>query len=204
MKIMLKQVITIILAISIFSIPFIFASCKDEKKSSVNFHFNPDSIPTMRTTYDTMLISDSGIIRYKVIAKTWEIYDAAKEPFSYFPDGIYLEQYDSLFNVITVVKADTAWNFEKQSLWKLRGNVYARNIKGETFRSEELFWLQDRNKPKIYSTKLVQIDRPEKGVFVVKDFEANQQMTAWEASDVQPQTEFYFNESEEGGAENIE
>lgn len=53
--------------------------------------FDPETTYTLRTTDYTTQFSDSGITRYRAIAKEFLKFDKAKEPFSYFPEGIYVE-----------------------------------------------------------------------------------------------------------------
>ena len=98
-----------------------------------------DSLPVMTTLGVSKLISDSGVIRYKVIAERWDIYDQTKPPRQEFPHGIFLQQFDEKFHVSLYLTADTAYCYN-QTLWKLRGRVFARNAKGATFSSEELYW----------------------------------------------------------------
>ena len=130
----------------IFSLPFVFASCRQEVKPSVDFVYDPEIIPSMRTVNDTMLISDSGLIRYNMIVKTWDVFEQSKDPNWFFPDGLYIEQFDTAFQVVVTIKADTAWNYTKRKLWRLKGHVFVRNTLGETFSSEELFWNQQLQK----------------------------------------------------------
>ena len=40
------------------------------------------------------IISDSGIIRYRIKAPMWKVYDKADTPYWEFPDGIYLEKFN--------------------------------------------------------------------------------------------------------------
>lgn len=195
-----KQSLLVAVVVFFFTTPFFFASCKDDSKSSVNFTYDKEIVPTMSTDSVNMLISDSGIIRYRLIAKTWDIFEQAKDPHWYYPRGFYLEQFDSVFNVTVTVKADTAWNFTARKLWKLKGNVFVKNILGETFTSDELYWNQQQQK--IYSDKFVKIDRPDKGILQGKGgFEANQQMTEYEFKRVGETTSgktiIYVNEDEE-------
>jgi LPS export ABC transporter protein LptC len=122
------------------------------------------------------LISDSGITRYKLITKKWQVFDGGKESYWFFPEGIYLERFDSLSNVEAVVFADTAWNYVDKQLWKLKGNVDAQNMAGEKFFSDELFW--DQRQQRIYSDKYIEILKGEtelKGY----GFESNQEMTEY-------------------------
>lgn len=207
MKLGCKQILLLILAIMLFALPFLFASCKKDSASSVNFKYDKETVPTMSTDSVDMLISDSGIIRYRLVAKTWDIFEQAKDPHWFYPRGFYLEQFDSTFKVVVTVKADTAWNYTSQKLWRLKGNVYVKNKLGETFTSEELFWNQQ--KEKIYSDKFVKIDRPDKGILQGRGgFEANQQMTEYEFKNVGEtstgKTIIYVKEDEGGEGENIE
>lgn len=151
-------------------------SCQNKTEDLVDIVFNPDIVPTMTTDSVVTLISDSGVTRYKLIAKKWQVFDRAKEPYWFFPEGIYLERFDSLFHIEAVIYADTAWNYVNKRLWRLKGNVNAQNMKGEKFLSDELFW--DQRKQRIYSDKFIEI---QKGETELKGygFESNQEMTEY-------------------------
>lgn len=179
---------------------FLFMSCKEEKNDSIAFVYDPQTVPTMRTDSLSTLISDSGLVKYKMIAKTWLLFDQAEDPHSLFPDGFYFEQFDSLFNVTATIKADSVWNFTRRKLWQLRGNVSIVNSLGETFTSEELFW--DENAQRIYSNQYVEINRPNKTLTKAKRFEANQQMTNYRLYDVI--SDIYVNDDEEANQQNEE
>ncbi|WP_165020846.1 LPS export ABC transporter periplasmic protein LptC [Dysgonomonas sp. ZJ279] len=198
-----KKVISIVVILGIIAlIAYSMFGEKKETDEPVDLVYNPDSIPMLNTDSVTMLISDSGLIRYKMLAKTWLVFSEAKDPYWLFPDGFYGEQFDSLFNIILTVKADSVWNFEKRKLWQLRGNVFIRNSVGETFASEELFW--DQRDQKIYSNQFVEINRPEKGILRGSGgFEANQQMTEYKFAKVR-NSEIYVNEDNEADEEKIE
>lgn len=194
--------------VTLFSIvtAIVFISCKDEVKNIVNLEFDGETTPTMKSHNDTVQISDSGIIRYKVISKTWEIFDRAKDPHWRYPEGFYLEQFDTTFNIVSTIQADTAWNYTLRKLWKLKGNVFIRNKKDETFTGEELFW--DSRQQKVYSDKYVVVNRPGQMILRGLGFEANQQMTNYTFRDVgeikSEKTLLYVNEDAENGDEEEE
>lgn len=190
-----RSVVTVFLSV----MAFFFISCKEEVKSTVDLHYDADKVPSLNTDSVTMLISDSGLIRYKVIAKTWEIFDRAKDPHWFFPDGLYVEQFDTIFSIVATVKADTAWNFTSKKLWQLRGHVVIRNKLGETFSSEELFW--DQRQQKVYSKKYVEVFRPDKmTLHGMGGFEANQQMTEYRFWNVKD-SPITYNEDQEANAD---
>lgn len=168
-------------------------SCSSEVKNPVTFAYTPNTVPMVSTDSVEMLISDSGIVRYKKVAPKWEIFEKADDPHWYYPKGIYVEQYDSLFNVIATIQADTAWNFTRRKIWQLHGNVKMKNIKGETYTSEELIW--DENTQKVYSNKYVVIHQPEKATMRAYGFEANQQMTYYQFKRAE-NVDLYVSESE--------
>lgn len=165
-----------ILPLSILILNFLI-SCGDDKKEYVNAPLNNETMPSMRDDSVTMLISDSGLIKYKLITKNWQFFENAKDPHWHFPEGIYIEQFDTTFQKQTSIKADTAWNFTLRKLWKLKGNVFIENINNETFSTDELFW--DEKEQKVYSDKYIEINRPDKLILKGIGFESNMNMTQY-------------------------
>ncbi len=129
----------------------LFPACSGDNKNLAEAITERDSLPTMKTLGVTTLISDSGITRYKIITEEWEIYDKKNPPYWAFEKGVYLEKFDSLFHIDASIKADTAYYYEKKKLWELRSNVHIRNLQGDKFDTQLLFW--DEAKEQIYSDK---------------------------------------------------
>lgn len=155
---------------------FFYTACGSKDTETIDLQFDPETMPSMNTDSVTTLISDSGITRYKLVADNWQVFDKAAEPFWYFPKGIYLERFDSLFQVEAKILADSAWNYTDKRLWRLKGNVDIRNMEGEKFLSDELFW--DQKEERVYSDKYIEIKRGDtelKGY----GFESNQAMTEY-------------------------
>ena len=65
--------------IGIFIVAMTIVSCQDEKKNVVPSIANAQEIPTMVTRDVETFISDSGITRYHITAKLWNIYEEAKD-----------------------------------------------------------------------------------------------------------------------------
>ena len=116
------QGITTIFMVVVMFLLFM-TSCSGEKKEIVDVSFDPETTYTLRTTDVSTLISDSGVTRYRLNAKEWLIFGKAKDPYWFFPEGIYVEKFDTLFQSEASIQADTAYNYEKKGLWKLVGNV---------------------------------------------------------------------------------
>ena len=155
---------------------FFYTACSNKNKDLVDIQYDPETVPSMNTDSVTMLVSDSGITRYKLVTDNWLVFDKAKEPYWFFPKGIYIERFDSIFQVEATIKADSAWRYTDVLLWRVKGNVDIRNMEGEMFLSDELFW--DEQSQRVYSDKYIEIKRGDtelKGY----GFESNQQMTEY-------------------------
>ena len=138
------------------AVPFhLFFSCSRNTKEAVALEFDRQTTYTMRMTDIEQLISDSGITKYKIISQTWLKFDKATDPYWYFPDGLYGEKFDTLFNIEAVFKADTAYYFVKRKLWEAIGNVDITNLDSSRFESSHLFW--DQNKGVLHTDSLVKV-----------------------------------------------
>jgi LPS export ABC transporter protein LptC len=166
---------TTIIGIVVMSF-FLSVSCSDEQKEMVEVVFDPENTYTMKTTNVSTLVSDSGVTRYRANANVWLMYGKANEPYWYFPEGLYLEHFDTLFQVKSSIKADTAYYFEKQELWKGIGNVEMKSLDGEYFTTSLIFW--DQKQQKIYSDQYIRIEQQDKVITGV-GFESNQSMTEY-------------------------
>lgn len=152
------------------------ASCGKEKTETVVVAFDPERTYTMKATDVSTLISDSGITRYRLKAKEWLVFGKAAEPHWYFPEGFYLEKFDTLFHAEASVKADTAYYYDKKGLWELIGNVEVESLQGERFETSQLFWNQKDER--IYSDKYIRIEQADKIITGI-GFESNQNMTQY-------------------------
>ena len=150
-----------------YILPFLLAflgvcmalSCnKQEDKAPIDS--SKKAVPSMVTHDVTMLISDSGIIKYRANATTWIRYDrGVAEAYQYFPDGVEFQKIDTVFNATESIKADTAYNYEQRQLWHMIDNVLVTNTKGERFSTNDLYW--DMKRHTVYSDSFIQIETNE-------------------------------------------
>ena len=165
---------------------------------------NPEDSVSVMTSYGVnTLISDSGVIKYRIVTERWDV-NTVRQPSRWeFMKGIFFEQFDEQFHVQAYIQADTAWYFDHERLWKLRGRVNIRNMKGLVYTSEELFW--DGIKHEFYSTVFSRVVTPErtmegtyfrsdesmehylvtnsKGSFMASDMESEEQEEQTETTD---------------------
>jgi len=126
------------------------------------------ALPIIHSVDYFSLISDSGMTRCRITAKIFDIYSNEGDPYWHFPERIFVEQFDSLFQVNASIEADTAYYHEKSELWHAIGNVVAVNMEGTTFETSELFW--DMKVPAgevnaFYTFKMVKITKID-GTFI--------------------------------------
>ena len=160
-----------------FSLPFIF-SCEGEQEQMTATLGENDSTVFMRSRGISSLISDSGVLRYKLVTEEWDIYTNTSPATWKFMKGLLMERFDESFHIDLHVQADTAYLHE-QKLWELRGRVVIRNIEGTLFRTEELFW--DMNEHQMWSTKYMRIKTTDQELEGT-DFRSNEQMTDYYVS----------------------
>lgn len=153
-----------------------FPSCTEKKRPLAAAILQRDSLPMMKTLEVSTLISDSGITRYRITTKEWTIFDRKKPPYWAFEKGLFLEKFDSTYHVDASIKADTAYFFSEKKLWELRGHVLIKNVRGDKFVTEQLFW--DQNLQKVYSDKFIRIEKTDR-IITGHGFESNQQMTVY-------------------------
>lgn len=154
-------------------------SCERETEHVAEAVSDSDSLPMMHATGINTLISDSGVMRYRMVAEEWDIYSSPSRPATWkFMKGLFMERFDEHFHIDLLVQSDTAY-LHGQRTWELRGRVVIRNIKDEVFRTEELFW--DMSTHEIWSHKHMRVTTPERELEGT-EFRSNEQMTNYSVS----------------------
>lgn len=156
--------------LNIFALICVLSSCQEGKEHTAPAIYPRDSVAVMTSFGVNTLVSDSGLIKYRIVAERWEV-NQAKNPSRWiFDKGLFLEQFDEKFHVEAYIQCDTAFYFDQQKLWELRGRVRVRTIDGLRFSSEELYW--DQNTHELYSHKfsrLITPDREMQGSYFISD-----------------------------------
>lgn len=173
-----KSMHKIILFVVLFVTISAFAGCHEDTKTNVNGDIDLSSIPEMTTTDVSMLVSDSGVIRYLTTAPIWYRYNLdPSNRYWYFPEGLQLDQLDNEKNSCAHIQADTAYNYETKKLWHLIKNVRISNIKGEKFLTNDLYW--DLRNKQVYSDSFIHIER-NNDIIEGYGFKSNDSFTEYE------------------------
>ncbi|MCQ2344822.1 MAG: LPS export ABC transporter periplasmic protein LptC [Paludibacteraceae bacterium] len=174
-------------------------SCETEQKSEVSVS-DRKKAPVLFEDSITALVSDSGVLRYRLTTNQWFVYDKADTPYWSFPEGIRFERFDINYNIDAAIECNKATYFSEMEKWHLEGNIRAQNLSGERFYTEELYW--DQRNEIVESDKSITIIQRDKKI-VGKGFRANQTFTQY--SILQPTGIFPLEEQEEtesGSSEN--
>ena len=155
---------------------FVLFSCNEQKEHTAPAIHDRDSVDMMTSYGVNTLISDSGVIKYRIVAERWQV-NTVKNPQRWtFDKGMFMEQFDEKFHVQSYIQCDTGYFYNTKKLWELRGRVTIVTKDGLHFNSEELFW--DQMKHELYSSKFSKLVTPERrlqGAF----FRSDEKMTKY-------------------------
>ena len=167
-----------------FLVFLLLASCEQPREHTAPAINERDSVSMMTTYGVNTLISDSGVIKYRIVTERWDV-NTIKQPTRWtFERGIFLEQFDQKFHIEGYIYADTAWYYDQIKLWELRGRVRIRNVNGLVFRSEELFW----------DSKVITPERELEGTYFRSDehmrhYEVTNSVGSFQSEDLEPEPE---------------
>ena len=161
--------------IFLFSIIALLA-CTEEHEHTAPAIRDKDSVPSMVSYGVNTLISDSGVIKYRIVTERWEMNDKRNPPRWIFDKGVFLTHFDQTLHIQSYIQCDTAYYFDKNRIWELRGRVRILTKQGLRFSSEELYW--DEQKHEIWSHKFSHLKTPEREL-QGNYFKSNENMTKY-------------------------
>lgn len=138
------------------------SACSDDKTGTISIPANPETFPTMRTVNVSTLISDSGYTRYHLTTPLWLMFEEAKEPHWNFPDGLFIVQFNDSMQENGIFTADTATYLSQKKIWRFDRNVRMKNVAGDRFVTQQLFW--DQTTRKVYSDSFIHIERADRTI----------------------------------------
>lgn len=151
-------------------------SCADEERPYRQGRIDNETTPTMTTLRANTVITDSGYLRYRIIAPRWLMFDNASEPHWTFPDGMHMERYDNNGKVNSTIDCDSAVYFTGRQTWRLDGAVDIASTDGQRFLTNQLWWNSINHT--VYSDSFIHIERPER-VIEGFGFKSDDRMTRY-------------------------
>ena len=168
-----KYILVILLVVAFF------ASCEEQKEHTAGAIHDRDSVSMMVSYGVNTLISDSGVIKYRIVTERWEVNTVRNPSRWIFEKGLFFEQFDEKFHVQSYIQCDTAYYYDQKKLWELRSRVSILTKDGLRFTSQQLFW--DQASHELYSnvpSRLVTPDRTLEGTY----FRSDERMTRYYVS----------------------
>ena len=160
----------------ITGIIMLFASCERNNIEKINELTSEIDAPTIAVSNTEIKFSKNGHVEVRLLSKQINRYMDMEEPYTEFPQGLYVEFYDSTENVTSYIKANYCIYDETEELWTAENDVVSVSEEGDTLNTEYLVW--DQKKAKVYSDRYVRITNKD-GIIHGKGFEANQDLSDW-------------------------
>lgn len=132
--------VTLALLVLLYLVLSLFSSCSKPKVERQHLGLDIDSAYMMYTRDVNMLISDSGLTKYRLESPVWIIYDRPDRKEWLFPDTLRMWSVDSVQPGNQLVTADSAIFYVALEEWVLIGNVRIHGLHGERLYTPRLHW----------------------------------------------------------------
>jgi LPS export ABC transporter protein LptC len=154
----------------------LMSACENDLKDVEQLY--PSKVPVQVDESEgvEILYSDSAVVKAKLIASQVLKFKTT-EPYYVMPKGITVTFFDANQKETGHVTSDYAIRREAQRIVQLKKNVVVTNSKGETLKTDEMIW--DENKKRIYSNKTVILSSPDGTLFYGTGFSSDESITSW-------------------------
>ena len=168
----LKNIIILVLT----GIIMFFTSCENSNIEKINVFTSELNAPSQSVTNTEIVFSKNALIEVKITSNQINRYIDIEEPYTEFPEGLYVEFYDSIQTITSYIKANYCIYDETEKLWTAENDVESVSDEGDTLNTEFLIWNEKTGK--VYSDQYVRITNKD-GIIHGKGFEANQDLSNW-------------------------
>ena len=110
----------------------LMASCEEQKEHTAPAVRDRDSASMMISYGVNTLISDSGVIKYRIVTERWEVNTVRNPSRWIFEKGLFFEQFDEKFHVQSYIQCDTAYYYDQKRLWELKSRSGTRPTTSST------------------------------------------------------------------------
>lgn len=138
---------------TVFCLFWMMTGC-DESEAEAKTNDHRD-FPSRTLTNAHVIFKDSGFIKINLRAPLIEEYELADSPYTVFRKGVRLEYFNKNIDSPGYLRADWARMSDIKGYYEGRGNVVVINEKGDTLKTDKLFW--NKKKRLIFSKDTVYI-----------------------------------------------
>ncbi len=140
----------------------------------------------------TSYLSQDALMKAKLTAPLM-LQTGADTPYTEFPKTLHVDFYNDSTKVESQLFAKYGKYMQNQSKVLLRDSVVVYNIKGDTMRTNELWW--DQNAQDFYTDKPVYIHQPNGNIINSIGMKAHQDLNDVQLFNIQPTTFLYVADS---------
>lgn len=154
-----------------FSLSVVSCGSKSDDALEIEEYTGPVLELGPATTY----YSDSAVVKMKMTApKQLQFANGDRE----FPEGLFLEFFNTDGKPTSTLKADYCYYTEKEDLYKATGNVVIQDVETkDRLDTEELYW--NEKKQDVFTDKFVRIERDGR-LHYGDGLKAKQDFSEWE------------------------
>lgn len=154
-------------------------SCRNDIEK-INRLDNPDTVPSNHITDAEIIVSDSFLVRIKIVAPEMKEFPVADslEPKTEFPRGLVATFYDKTMQVESTLAAGYALYHTKQKLFEASKDVVIKNFTQDQELHTSLLWWDEVNE-KIWSDQAVTIITESGTTYGDSGFESDQSFTKY-------------------------
>ena len=175
---MRSSLYSLIICLVLLTASCAIVSCSEEHEHTAPAIHDHDSVPVMTTYGVNTLISDSGVIKYRIVTEQWDINQNKDNSSRWtFNKGILLTQFDLKKHVVGYIQCDSAVYSDRDRRWQLHGRVRILTAQGLSFYSNELYW--DERNHEMWSYTYSHLKTPDKEL-EGNWFHSDEQMTNYE------------------------
>lgn len=153
-------------------VSYLFYNC--QTKSGDIIEIQEYTGPIIELGHAVTFYSDSARVKMRMEApKQFEFGSGDRE----FPEGLFLEFFDSDGNSTSTLRADYCYYTKKEDLYKATGNVIVQDVEtSDRLDTEELYWSQ--KKEEVFTEKNVRIEKDGE-LHLGTGLEAKQDFSYW-------------------------
>ena len=152
-----------------------FSGCSNSPEA-IDDYVELTAAPVMEADSMHWYNTEEGRLTSHIYAPRMRTYDRDRVQYDEFPWGIDVQVYNDSGRVVSVIHALYALFQRDEKIWEVRYNVVAVNEKGDTIRTEQLFW--DQNQKRIYTPASVRVRTPDATLLGV-GFESDERFDEW-------------------------
>jgi LPS export ABC transporter protein LptC len=116
-----------------------------------------DNMPTMESHDVELLCSEQGVVKYRLVTEKALHYENGDRV---YPEGVYIEFYDSNQKVSVTGSANSVYFFAEENIYEFRGDVELKSLRDKKqLNTEALYWSAETET--FYTDKFIRIETEE-------------------------------------------